>query len=654
MKRLISVLAVSILIISSISAISSHSESQKYSYIVVFKHPSMIDFSLNTTNGSKLLKYREYLKNLHDKFINWLEEKTGKTKFKEFFNVLNAVKIRVPSSIVPLIESLPYVRSVYPDIRVQSLLAYSRSLIRLDYALNIKNLTGEGVTVAVLDTGIDYTHPDLKNCYAGGYDFVNDDSDPFDDNGHGTHVCGIIAGNGKASNGTYRGIAPDSKLYVYKVLDENGMGYASDIIEAIEKVIDPNGDGDFSDHLDILSLSLGVSDGDKGGDPDDLLSESVDKAVDAGIVVIVSAGNDGWDVKNNQPVKYTISSPACARKAIAVGAVTHMINSLPSGGPDRIALYSSKGPSPLMTVKPDIVAPGGDVDIFSSGSNAYNYSITSTRATNCSVGKTVNEHYTKLGGTSMAAPHVSGIVALLMQEHPDWDPFEIRSALRYTARDLGYPLTYQGFGRVDAYELLINLPAPPPVAIFFDVEKVGNGIVFKGIAKSRWFDSYRLYYKFMGSDRPDEFDATEDGWILLYECKSYVKDDTLCTWDISDLGEGWYEVKLIVRDDFGRESEDYIMVHVSHENYIIDIPSSVHEGERFRVSVKNSDDKSLRAIFIMCSPLRIPRIKMGRDVEFRAYRIFSEKTESISVKMWIIVIEPHLQVEKREIVILND
>jgi len=270
------------------------------------------------------------------------------------------------------------------------------------------------------------------------------------------------------------------------------------------------------------------------------------------------------------------------------------------------------------------------------------------------VGKTVNEHYTKLGGTSMAAPHVSGIVALLMQEHPDWDPFEIRSALRYTARDLGYPLTYQGFGRVDAYELLINLPAPPPVAIFFDVEKVGNGIVFKGIAKSRWFDSYRLYYKFMGSDRPDEFDATEDGWILLYECKSYVKDDTLCTWDISDLEEGWYEVKLVVRDDFGRESEDYIIVHVSHENYIIDIPSSVHEGEKFRVSVKNSDDKSLRAIFIMCSPLRIPRIKMGRDVEFRAYRIFSEKTESISVKMWIIVIEPHLQVEKREIVILND
>ncbi|MCD6541833.1 MAG: protease inhibitor I9 family protein, partial [Thermoplasmata archaeon] len=159
MKRLISVLAVSILIISPISAISSHSESQKYSYIVVFKHPSMIDFSLNITNSSKLLKYREYLKNLHDKFINWLEEKTGKTKFKEFFNVLNAVKIRVPSSIVPLIESLPYVRSVYPDIRVQALLADSRSLIRLDYALSIKNLTGEGVTVAVLDTGIDYTHP---------------------------------------------------------------------------------------------------------------------------------------------------------------------------------------------------------------------------------------------------------------------------------------------------------------------------------------------------------------------------------------------------------------------------------------------------------------------------------------------------------------
>jgi minor extracellular serine protease Vpr len=148
------------------------------------------------------------------------------------------------------------------------------------------------------------------NCskFAGGYDFVNYDSDPMDDQGHGTHVAGIVAANGNVT-----GVAPDARIVAYKVLDEGGSGTDEDIIAAIEMTVDPNQDGDTSDHWDIISMSLGGS-----GDPFDAMSQAVDNAVDAGVVVVVAAGNSG-------PDSGTVDSPGCARKAITVGAA-HKVN----------------------------------------------------------------------------------------------------------------------------------------------------------------------------------------------------------------------------------------------------------------------------------------------------------------------------------------
>src|SRR5690606_13064535 len=146
-------------------------------------------------------------------------------------------------------------------------------------------------TVAVLDTGIDYRHPDLGGCFGvdckvvGGANFVEgeDSTDPMDYEGHGTHVAGIVA-----ANGNLKGVAPDAKLYAFKVLDNNGNGTDSAIIAGLERAADPDGDPLTDDQVDVINMSLGG-----WGGADSPLSEAANAAMDAGIVVVVAAGNEG-------------------------------------------------------------------------------------------------------------------------------------------------------------------------------------------------------------------------------------------------------------------------------------------------------------------------------------------------------------------------
>lgn len=654
MKTLLHGLVLIIILVPILSP-SYFSEEKDYRpFIVIFDKPALLKNLKNISDVSLISKLKEDIKLDHLKFVNWLRDKIEKVRVREFLYTLNGMRIDVPRKMIPLIMSLPYVKSIYPDVRVKAMLSHSLPLIGLNDVLRVENLSGKGIDVAVIDSGIDYNHPDLKSSYCGGYDFVNEDDDPFDDNGHGTHVCGIIAGNGAASDSRYRGVAPNVTLYVYKVIDENGFGYASDVIAGIERAIDPNGDGDFSDRVDIISMSLGVSDGEEGGDPDDIICQAVDRAVDAGVVVVASAGNDGWDIEKNTSRKFTINSPACARKCIAVGAVTHIENSSPSGGPARVALYSSKGPSPLMTVKPDVVAPGGDVNLFSHGADIYNFSIISARAEKTTLGKIVDNYYTKLGGTSMAAPHVTGVIALLMEKHPDWDPLEIRSALRYTARNLGYPLSYQGFGLIDAFNLLENLNSPPPVGLFFDAVDNGNRILLRGVAKARDFESYQILCRFLGNEMPDEFVVDEDGWRIIYTGVEEIEDRILYAWDKEGLKEGWYEIKLVVRDVYEKTAEDYMMVEVKDIKPFIYAPSTVYENEKFTVSLKDSNNNSLISLFVMLSSFKPPLIKIGREVEFRAYNIVSSYKECINATIYAISFEcSSIRVEKKTVTIFN-
>ena len=195
-------------------------------------------------------------------------------------------------STLPLRRSTTFARcsmsrSVYPDVKVHAVLSQSARLIGADQVWAQYGVTGLGVRVAIVDTGVAYTHPDLGGCLGAackvirGYDFVNADSNPQDDHGHGTHVAGIVA-----ANGVVRGIAPDARLLAYKVLNANGDGFSSTVIAGIDAAVDPDGNPATNDGAHVINLSLG---GD--GDPDDPLSQAVDNVSLHGVTVVVAAGN---------------------------------------------------------------------------------------------------------------------------------------------------------------------------------------------------------------------------------------------------------------------------------------------------------------------------------------------------------------------------
>jgi serine protease AprX len=279
--------------------------------------------------------------------------------------------------------------------------------------------TGAGVGICIVDTGIfagheEFVAPDGTSKVADFWDFVGTSLTPYDDNGHGTHVASIAAGDGTGIDSfapTYRGVAPGARLYVAKVLDANGSGSDDNVIAAIDWCVGQQG-------VDIINLSLGIA---GSSDGTDLVSQAVNAAVNNGKVAVVGAGNDG-------AAPQTIGSPAAAAQAITVGAAAEWsAPSLLDGESDGIyvAPFSSRGPTADGRVKPDIVAPGHTIVagyIDPSGTGLYG----------CT-----NDCYTALSGTSMATPFVSGTVALMLQANPALTPANVRAILDATAQDRG-------------------------------------------------------------------------------------------------------------------------------------------------------------------------------------------------------------------------
>ncbi|MFJ6940470.1 S8 family serine peptidase [Streptomyces sp. NPDC101132] len=230
--------------------------------------------------------------------------------------LVNAVALTVPASETARLAALPGVTAVRPDTRMQVQTDTSVALTGAPEVWKRKDpagvqATGRGTVVAVVDSGVDYGHPDLGAGFGkghkvvGGFDFANGDADPMDDNGHGTHVAGIIAGKA-ARKGGVTGMAPDARLLAYKVTGADGSGYTSDIIAGIEAAADPA-----NPHpADVVNLSLGGP-----GDGTDPLGRAATAAVRAGVVVVAAAGNAG-------PGSGTVSTPASADGVIAVGAST--------------------------------------------------------------------------------------------------------------------------------------------------------------------------------------------------------------------------------------------------------------------------------------------------------------------------------------------
>ena len=274
-------------------------------------------------------------------------------------------------------------------------------------------ITGKNITAAVLDTGI-CRHPDYADRIIGFRDFVNKKGMCYDDASHGTHVSGILAGDGRCSAGKYCGIAPGCRLIHLKVLDRFGQGNLEDIIEAVKWVIHNRE----KYGIRILNLSAGTSKSEEEQGAEQLVSW-VDKAWDAGIVVVVAAGNKG-------PLPMSVTVPGTSRKVITVGS-SDAFGFRPGR---RNTDYSGCGPTHDCICKPELIAPGTGIH-------------------SCSNRWKGRQYYSIKSGTSMAAPAVSGGIALLLETEPELTNVEVKMRLKHSARDMGYTGNRQGWGMPD-------------------------------------------------------------------------------------------------------------------------------------------------------------------------------------------------------------
>jgi streptogramin lyase len=408
----------------------------------------------------------------------------------QYTSLIHGLALTLPQVDVGRLSEMPGVRGVFPDYRVHALQPPNVTQIGAPTVWAMTDpygqpVRGDGMRVAVLDTGIDYTHPDMggggfpNDKVIGGYNFVNPGDPPFDDHGHGTHAAGIIA-----ADGVLLGVAPDAQLLAYKVLDEYGSGEGSDIIAALEMAVDPDGDPLTDDGAHVINLSFGGP-----GSPFDPVSQAVDAAVEAGAVVAAAAGNsgrDGWQ---------TVESPGTAAQAITVGAVD---------GEDAQAEFSSLGPVPQnWTIKPDLLAPGVE--------------ISSTVPASGPISDPTG--YLPLDGTSMATPHVAGAAALLRQLHPDWTPDQVKGALMGAALDLDLSAFAQGAGRAQ-----VDQAATAPAA--FTPSSISLGL--DDLTQSLWSPSHILhltnlmtevttYTLRLEGDLPDGVDALFQPAVLILD-----------------------------------------------------------------------------------------------------------------------------------------
>ncbi len=261
--------------------------------------------------------------------------------------------------------------------------------------------TGRGIGVAILDTGI-FPHIDFQNRIIAFQDYIHGKTVPYDDNGHGTHVAGIIGGDGKGSRGKYCGIAPGCSLIPIKVLDEKGNGKKEYVINAMQWI------KEYKElyHIRIVNISVGTTTQEDNSD----LIQAVEDAWDLGLVIVAAAGNLG-------PHSGSITAPGCSKKVITVGASDMIL---------RNQGISGRGPTKDCISKPDIVAPGNEIISCSNQKSPHAYAAKS--------------------GTSMATPMVTGGIALLLEKHPEYSNVDVKRKLKASAKNLGYPHNLQGWG----------------------------------------------------------------------------------------------------------------------------------------------------------------------------------------------------------------
>ncbi|MEV6166036.1 S8 family serine peptidase [Streptomyces sp. NPDC052052] len=326
--------------------------------------------------------------------INGVALKADKEKAADFWSDVTNTRSRSAAGL----------KKLWLDRKVEATLDKSTKQVGADLAW-AAGFDGKGTKVAVLDTGVDAEHPDLKGRVVAAENFTNSKG-PDDNHGHGTHTISTVGGSGAASDGKKKGVAPGADLISGKVLNDSGDGAESWIIAGMQWAVDQK--------ADVVSMSLGSATPTDCTDPMSVAAEQL--AQNEGTLFVVAAGNSG-------PTLNTVSSPGCAPSVLTVGAVDRN---------DDTAQFSSRGPAiESHTLKPEIAAPGVGISAAAAGGRGV-YA------------------YRSMSGTSMATPHVAGAAAIVKQRHPDWTAQQIKSALVSSAKsDISGDVRETGAGRLD-------------------------------------------------------------------------------------------------------------------------------------------------------------------------------------------------------------
>ena len=381
--------------------------------------------------------------------------------------ILKARAGRMPRALLRRLADDPKVKRIHKDREVRGEVARTAATVGAKNVHAQYGYTGAGIGVAVIDSGITPWHDDLTantrtktgQRVTKFVDFVNNRTTKYDDWGHGTHVAGIIAGNGYDSNGDRLSIAPKANIIALKALDFEGKGKISDIIAALDWAVTNK----TAYNIRVINMSLGA--GVFESYNTDPLTLAAKRAVDAGIVVVAAAGNMG-KAADGKPQYGAITAPGNAPWVLTVGASSSMGTT--DRRDDTMALYSSRGPTMIdFAAKPDLVAPGsGTVSLSEKNSLFY-----TTKAAYLMPGKVRGLSYLPcltLSGTSMAAPVVAGSVALMLEANPNLTPNLVKAILQFTAQVYnGYDYLTQGAG-------FLNTLGAVRLARYFQVGEKGD------------------------------------------------------------------------------------------------------------------------------------------------------------------------------------
>ncbi len=392
-----------------------------------------------------------------------------------YFPSLGAQVAEVPNDQLSWLASQPDISGVSLDREVRGTMERTERAateIGARWISQQLGVDGSGVGVATIDSGVTAWHEDLEGRVAHFADFVSSKALPYDDYGHGTHVAGIIAGSGRDSDGAHRGIAPGAHLVVLKALDVSGNGLTSQVIAAIDYAITNRV------LYNIRVLNLSVAAGVYESYWKDPLTLAARRAVDAGIIVVAAAGNHGRG-PNGRPQSGGISSPGNAPWVLTIGAAHDL------GTADRrddiVAGFSSRGPAAIDGMsKPDLIAPGVAIESTTDAGSAL--FAANPRSRIWGTAKTSNEPYLSLTGTSMAAPVVAGVIALMIDANPQLTPNAVKAILQYTAEvRRGYDALSQGAGLLNArgaVELARAFSGEPPLSATPDPVLWGRRIIW--------------------------------------------------------------------------------------------------------------------------------------------------------------------------------